>query len=92
MEESAMKSSTYIVNDPKMYGSNSIIPETPEIGLNRDASDSNFIEKPMGLSRRITQGREDLKMASMMIEKDQEMALIQKRCQLYENRNKQLEA
>jgi hypothetical protein len=89
---SAMKNSSYIAADQKIVTSYSAIPETPEMGLHRKTSESSFIEKPMGLSRRITQGREDLKMASIIIEKDQEMSLVQKRCQLYEDRNKQLEA
>jgi hypothetical protein len=43
------------------------------------------------VSRRIIQGKEDLKMASVIFEKDQEVSMLTKKNHLYENQVKQLE-
>ena len=48
-------------------------------------------ENQMSLSRKINQGKEELKYASQLIEKQQELALFEKKCKHYELQNRQLE-
>ena len=52
-------------------------------GVANQASGSLSKVQEMSLSRKINQGKEELKYASQLIEKQQELALFEKKCKHY---------